>query len=280
MKINKNSLQERINTISKEKGVHANYVLRVYFFDCFIERLAKSQYSDNFVFKGGFYLSRKLGLENRATVDIDFLAYKLSLEKKNIEKIINDIILIDNDDCVSFKFVKIQDIRENDIYGGYNVLLEAKLENVVDKISIDVATGDPITPCASSFKYSTLIDKKELNMKSYNYETILAEKIQTILSRGVLNSRSKDFYDVYIIYKLKWDEIEIQLLIDAFFKTCEYRKTLFNKNDSNRIVSLLSDNKEMKSRWNVYSKKNVFANGLSYEEMIDALKNVLGNILI
>lgn len=264
MKINKNSLQERINRISKEKSIHANYVLKNYFFDCFIERLSKSDYSKKFIFKGGFFLSTKLGLENRATIDIDFLAYQTSIEKRNIEKIIKEIIVIDNDDNVSFQLCEISDIRKEDIYGGYNVILEARLENIKDRVSIDIATGDPITPCASSFKYYTLIDNEELDFMSYNFETILAEKIQTIIVRGVLNSRCKDFYDVYIINKLKWNEIDINQLRKAFNNTCNYRHTLFTKEEIELTIKSLKESKEMNLRWNAYAKKNSFAKGVAY----------------
>ena len=149
------------------------------------------------------------------------------------------------------------------------------MENIIDRISIDIATGDPITPGATPYKYCTLIDNKELDMKSYNYETILAEKIQTILSRSILNSRSKDFYDVYIIYKLKWDEIDVLLLKEAFAKTCEYRNTLFDKYETEKILSLLHDNKDMNSRWKIYSKKNAFANDLTYEDIIEVIKKAI-----
>jgi predicted nucleotidyltransferase component of viral defense system len=210
MKINKNSLQARIKNLSSQKGVPSNVILQDYFFDAFLKRLAKSQYVKNFVFKGGFLLSTTLGIDFRSTMDMDFLLTKLAMNKENIEKIFKEIAEIDVEDSIIFEFVDINDIRQEDEYGGFNVSLLGRLENIKVVVSIDIATGDPITPSSVSYNYRCLFDNEILTFVAYNFETIIAEKLQTILNRGVTNSRSKDFYDLYIIYKLRWNDISFR----------------------------------------------------------------------
>ena len=229
MKINKNSSQARVQNLSTQKGVPSNVILQNYFFDAFIKRLASSKYSGNFIFKGGFLLSTSLGIDYRSTMDIDFLLSKLSLEKEKIEKVFKEIISIDVDDLVVFEFNKISNIRENDQYGGLNITLTGKIENIKVPVNIDVAAGDPITPSSVLYTYKCMFDEETINFQSYNYETIISEKLQTLLSRSITNSRSKDFYDLYIITKLKYESIDKDLLFSAFQNTCKYRNTYFSK---------------------------------------------------
>lgn len=228
MRINKNSLQARIKNLSLEKGVPSNVILQDYFFDAFLKRLAKSQYVDKFIFKGGFYLSSVLGINYRSTMDIDFLLTKLAMTRDNIKNIFKEIALINVQDNIIFEFVNINDIRQEDEYGGYNISLLGRLDNIKVAVNIDVATGDPITPSSVLYKYHCLFDDEIITFTSYNFETIIAEKLQTILSRGATNSRSKDFYDLYIIYKLKWSDIDISNLKEAFKNTCKHRDTFFS----------------------------------------------------
>lgn len=201
--ISKNALQAKINNLSSKIGVHQNILLKSFFFDEFLKRLETSPYKDNFVFKGGFLLSTSLGIDLRSTMDIDFLLRKLDLSRENIVNIIKEVASINIDDGIIFEFQSINEIREEDEYGRYNVTLLGRFENIKETVNIDIATGDPITPNAINYEYKCLLDNDVLKFKAYNYETIIAEKMQTILFRGIANSRSKDFYDLYIIHKLK-----------------------------------------------------------------------------
>lgn len=279
MKINKNSLQARIKNLSSQKGVPSNVILQDYFFDAFLKRLAKSQYVENFVFKGGFLLSTTLGIDFRSTMDMDFLLTKLPMNKENIEKIFKEIAEIDVDDNITFEFVDINDIRQEDEYGGFNVSLLGRLENVRVVVSIDIATGDPITPSAVSYHYRCLFDNEILTFAAYNFETIIAEKLQTILNRGVTNSRSKDFYDLYIIYKLRWDDINISTLKEAFNNTCRYRNTIFSSGYATEIKNQIENDLSMQKRWESFSKKNEFASDISFSDTISVLNIILETAL-
>ena len=279
MKINKNSLQARIKNLSSQKGVPSNVILQDYFFDAFLKRLAKSQYVENFVFKGGFLLSTTLGIDFRSTMDMDFLLTKLAMDKENIEKIFKGIAEIDVDDNITFEFVDINDIRQEDEYGGFNVSLLGRLENVKAVVSIDVATGDPITPSSVSYNYRCLFDNEILIFAAYNFETIIAEKLQTILSKGVTNSRSKDFYDLYIIYKLRWNDINVSTLKEAFNNTCRYRNTIFSSGHATEIKNQIENDLSMQKRWESFSKKNEFASDISFSDTISVLNIILETAL-
>lgn len=275
MKINKNSLQARINNLSKEMGVHANVLLVSFFFDAFISRLAKSIHADKFVFKGGFYLATLLGVKNRYTTDIDFLLRRESMDENRLREIFTDIIAIDADDSITFEISDISPIRDEDAYGGFSILLTGHLENVRQSFHVDVATGDPITPKDIEYSYQSLISNETIAFRAYNLETVVAEKLQTILFRGLLNSRCKDYYDIYIIHQLQWRKISIPDLRKSFETTCQYRKTPFEKEESLLILDEISKSDIFQTRWKNYAKKSSFAKDVPFEATIEACKEIL-----
>lgn len=275
MKINKNSLQARINNLSKELNVHANVLLVSFFFDAFISRLAKSIYADKFVFKGGFYLATLLGVKNRYTADIDFLLRKESMDENRLREIFSDIIATNADDSITFEIADISPIRDEDAYGGFSILLTGHLENVRQSFHVDVATGDPITPTDIEYSYQSLISNETIAFRAYNLETVVAEKLQTILSRGMLNSRCKDYYDIYIINQLQRKNISIPDLKKAFVTTCQYRKTPFEKEESLLILEEISRSDILQTRWNNYARKASFAKDITFEATVESCKEIL-----
>lgn len=275
MKINKNSLQARINNLSKELNVHANVLLVSFFFDAFISRLAKSIYADKFVFKGGFYLATLLGVKNRYTADIDFLLRKESMDENRLREIFSDIIATNADDSITFEIADISPIRDEDAYGGFSILLTGHLENVRQSFHVDVATGDPITPTDIEYSYQSLISNETIAFRAYNLETVVAEKPQTILSRGMLNSRCKDYYDIYIINQLQRKNISIPDLKKAFVTTCQYRKTPFEKEESLLILEEISRSNILQTRWNNYARKASFAKDITFEATVESCKEIL-----
>lgn len=275
MKINKNSLQARINNLSKEMNVHANVLLVSFFFDAFISRLTKSIYADKFVFKGGFYLATLLGIKNRYTADIDFLLRRETMDDNRLRKIFTDIIATNADDSITFEIADISPIRDEDAYGGFSILLTGHLENVRQSFHVDVATGDPITPTDIEYSYQSLISNETIAFRAYNLETVVAEKLQTILSRGMLNSRCKDYYDIYIINQLQRKNISIPDLKKAFVTTCQYRKTPFEKEESLLILEEISRSNILQTRWNNYARKASFAKDITFEATIKSCKEIL-----
>ena len=274
MKTNKNAVQAKINSLSKGLNVKVNVLLATYFFDAFLFRLSKSEYSEDFIFKGWFYLSAIMGIQNRYTKDLDFKLTGQDLEERNLTEIIKEIISLPSDDEITFEFISITPIRDEDQYGGFTVSLQGHLENIKQTVNLDIATGDPITPDAVIYKYKRLLEGDILNFKAYNLETVLAEKIQTVYNRGLLNSRSKDFYDIYIIHKPKWNEINVSDFKQAYRKTCEYRQTVFTKDAAVNVLSRLRKDEQIKLRWLNYVNKNDFASGIDFNDVMKSCESI------
>ena len=270
--MNSMELKDRIRNISKERNVDFNTLLRLYMYDRFIERLSVSKYKNNFVLKGGFYLSTLLGVEQRTTMDIDIAFKDASFTRDAIVEMINNIISIDINDSVIINYLGINEIRDEDDYGGFRVDLEAHLENVKERFHVDVATGDPITPSEISYNYKPLLTDRQIDVYAYTIETVLAEKMETILSRVEANSRMRDFYDIYLIYTKEFNIIRIDILKEAINKTLKKRN--FDKNIEATLK--INDVSEiLRARWNAYRRNNKYAKDIEYSEIIQCIKNLL-----
>lgn len=268
------SVKDKLRNIVREKNVDFNCVMRFYMYDRFIERLSKSQYRDNFVLKGGFYLSRLFGIDNRSTMDIDAAIRKAKFTNSNIIKMITDIINININDNVKLNMIKTESIRTEDEYGGLRITIVFNLENIKDQFHIDVATGDPIYPGPTSFNYESLIDNEVYKVWSYNLETVLAEKIETILSKLETSSRMKDYYDIYLIYK--FSKIDITKFRKAVEKTFE--KRMFDA-DLVTNLNIVKNSKILREKWASYSRKNNYAKNISYDETINCLTEFIEIIM-
>ena len=271
MRINKDSLKARANNIAKKYGVSQNIIYDRFFFDAFLARLAASPYKDSLVLKGGIYLSSLLGIENRSTVDIDFYGKHIKMEQLVVENIIKEISSMNINDGITFTYLGTLTIRKDDQYGGFQISLRGKLENVWEDFSIDVATGDPIVPSERSFEYKCLVTEEVLPLKAYSLETVVSEKLQTILSKSIANSRSKDYYDLYILEKTQKANIDITFLKKAFEKTCKYRKFSITKENALELLSVIENNEQIQLRWRVYSSKNKYAN-VNFAEVVKAIR--------
>jgi len=265
-------LKDKLKNISKEKQVDFNVLLRLYMYDRFIERLSVSKYKDNFILKGGFYLSTLFGVENRSTMDIDTSFRDADFNEINVSEMIKEIISININDGAKISFLDISTIRDEDEYGGFRIELMVEFENIKEKFSVDVATGDPITPSAILYKYKTILHDKTIKVWAYNIETLLAEKLETILSRLELNGRMRDFYDVYLICTNDWTNVNkdnLKLAIENTFK-----KRGFN-NDLYPTLKVISDSSILRKRWENYSKKYEYAKNISFDEILECIDSVV-----
>ena len=238
-----------------------------------------SNYCNKFILKGGLYLSSILGIDNRTTIDIDFLVKKIKMEQTNIIKIIKDICNTPCDDKVTFKYVGFSNIKKDDNYGGFSITIEGRIENVHQQFDIDLATGDDIFPSECNYEYECLITHEKIQLKGYSIESVISEKLQTFLDMGILNSRSKDLYDLYILLKLKVNENNLPILKNAFIKTCKQRNFEISKDEAISTLNEISKNDMQIKRWNAYTKKAKYAQGISFEEIIYSIK-VLLNIVM
>lgn len=270
------AVKDKLKNVSREKNVDFNSVMRFYMYDRFVERLSKSKYKDNFILKGGFYLSKLFGLDNRSTMDIDTAIRKAEFTEENIIKMINEIINIDVGDNVKFKIEKTETIRDEDEYGGLRITINFMLENIKDKFHIDLATGDPIYPRPDNYRYESLIGDEVYKVWSYNLETVLAEKLETILSKLEISSRMKDYYDIYLIYKFKFDKIDKEKFRGAVKKT--FKKREFDA-DLITNLNIVKESKVLKDKWISYSRKYSYARDIEFEETLKCLEQFI-NIIV
>ena len=229
----------------------------------------------NFVIKGGFYLSTLYGIESRSTMDIDTMIRNAKFDEKVLTDMFSDIINIDLNDGVTFEIIDVDKIRDEDEYGGFRFNFAASLENINEKFHIDVATGDPITPRAIIFKYIPLLGDRYINVYAYNIETVLAEKLETILSRLELNGRMRDFYDIYLIYSKDSEKINKSNLRTAIENTFNKREFRGNIIENYKIVK---ESNILRKRWTMYSKKYSYAKDIEYDEILEYIGNLVETI--
>lgn len=270
--MNSMQVKDKLKYIAIKRNLDFNTLLRLYLYDRFIERLAVSKYRDNFILKGGFYLSTLFGLESRFTKDIDTAIKDANFTKENVEKMIKSIIAIDINDGALISFIEIGNIREEDQYGGFRVILNVKVDTIRENFQIDIATGDPITPKPIVYKYCPILGDSYVDVWSYNIETVIAEKLETILRRAEANSRIRDYYDLYLIYTKGWNDIKIDDLRKAIYKTFEKRNYHGNIEET---VAILKDSEIIKNRWNSYKKKYEYANDIDYEEIMKCVEEII-----
>ena len=201
----------------------------------------------------------------------------MNLTESTIRNILEEAFNCSNNG-INYTIEKISNIREKDEYGGFRIMVLCRLDNIIQKVPLDIVTGDIITPNPIDYKYSSVFSSDEIMINTYTIETIIAEKLETIISRGFLNSRSKDFYDLYIIYKLKYEYINIEILLSACERTFYYRGTKFDINEINGILFNLKEDKTFLNRWAAYQNKNSFVEGLEFQLVINSIIDLVGEL--
>ena len=250
----------------------------MFFFEKILERISKSNYRHNIILKGGLLLSSIIGDDERTTKDMDATLKSMPLEKENIESIFKEILSIDLEDKVTFEILDIKDIREEDEYGGFKVNIVATMENLKIHLAVEITTGDKITPKEIEYNYNSIFENKKIPILAYTTETVIAEKYQTIITRGILNTRMKDFYDIYVLISKNKDIINIENLRIAIKNTFEHRKTEINILEIQEIITEIEKDKDMKNLWKNYQKNATYANEIKFEDLFESL-NFITSIL-
>ena len=264
------SLKARIRNIAKQKNIPAQVILQNYMFERLLVRMARSEYREKFVLKGGMLVSAIVGLDNRATMDLDTTLKNLPMNPETIQSALEQIIAVPCDDDVTFTIGSITPIRDDDVYGGYRVMLDARYDTILAPLSIDVSTGDAITPHAVQFSFSEIFDAdKSFSLWAYNIETVLAEKLETILRRTVFNTRPRDYYDVYILSKTQ--SYDPRLLREAIQATAEHRRTTDQIADVQGILKDITESKAIQAMWNKYRKQFAYAKDITFEMVMESL---------
>ena len=275
MKRNTMSFKAIINNMAKENNVAAQSVLQTYMLERLLERISISKYKDNFILKGGMLISAMLGIDSRTTMDMDTTIKGLPLTKDNITNIMDEICNIEIDDNVTLKINKVELIREDDDYGGYRITFEAKYNNEMPVImKIDITTGDKITYKEIEFSFTLMLEDRKIQIWSYNVETIIAEKFEAIVKRGVLSTRIRDYYDVYMLINTQNKIIDKKTLKDAITLTAQHRGTNEIIKDWKKIVEKIANDSKMRQQWKRYQKDNFYAEEIEYKDLINAISKV------
>ena len=275
MKRNIMSLKAVINNIAKENRVSAQSVLQTYMLERLLERISMSKYKDNFILKGGMLISAMLGIDSRTTMDMDTTIKGVALTEENISSIMKEICKMNIDDDVTFEVQKIELIREDDDYGGYRVTFKANyMEKMPVIMKIDITTGDKITYKEIKYSFELMLENRKIQVWAYNIETIIAEKFESIIKRGVLGTRVRDYYDVYMLFNTQRKNIENTILKEAIYSTAEHRNSVEIIKEWKKTVSILEESEIMKKQWEKYQKDNFYAEDIKYEDLIESIKNI------
>ncbi len=270
------SLKAKIRNLAKQKNMSAQVVLQNYMFERFLERLSKSQYKDKFILKGGMLIAAIVGIDNRATMDMDATIKNYPLTIESLSKAIVDICAVRIEDYVKFSYVGIELIRENDSYGGFRVSIQSDYDTIITKMHIDITTGDEITPKEILYSFKMIFSEGTIGVWAYNIETVLAEKYETILRRGEFSTRPRDFYDIFILVKTQaFDKV---IFRNAVMKTVSNRGTQhILENLEMRIVNI-AKSKDLEKQWIKYTKNYNYAEDILYEDVVTSLKILSSNV--
>ena len=275
--MNKTSITQKLRNKAKELNSPYNVILNQFFFDEFLKLLSLSPYREKFMLKGGMLLTYTLGVQNRATNDIDVLIKGLKIENSQLKNILAEIVRPQNFESVWFEIIGDgETIRVEDEYGGVKFRIIGHLANIQLPFSLDIATGDPVYPEAKENNYTTILGESFL-LKQYPIESVLSEKLQTVIMRAESNGRSKDFYDIYTILKVK--SIDYEVLKTAVALTFNYRGTELNKEGAKKILIRISQDTLFQERWNRYIKKNPYTNNLEFQLVLVKIEELIDSVM-
>ena len=266
-------LKGKIKSFSEKNNLKAQEVLQMYFFERFLARLEKSKYRVNFIIKGGFLISSIIGIQNRTTMDIDTTIKGLPVKEEIIKEIVLEILNIEVNDGIEFVLGKIENIREISEYENYRLHLTANFEKIKNPLKIDITTGDVIIPSEIKYSYETIF-KEKLNILVYSLETLIAEKYETIIKRNITTTRLRDFYDIYMIFKLKNDKIDVNNLKQAIWETAKNRNSMEEILESKEILEDVKNDEYLNKQWNIYKKENKYVDNIQFSEILKLLNKI------
>jgi len=264
-------LKAKIKKLASKNHISAQAVLQNFMLERLLERISISKYKDKLILKGGMLIASLVGISSRTTMDMDATLREYPLSEDTIRQALLDICAIQLDDETTLVLDHIIPIRGDDEYGGYRVAIVAKYDSINTPLKIDITTGDVITPEAVRYAFQLNFENRMIEIWAYNIETILAEKVETILRRGVLNTRPRDFYDVYIIMKTQRQVIDKAILVNALRATTEKRMSTAALADKSKILRQIQSDATLRQRWDRYCQDNYYAKGIAFEVVIQVL---------
>ena len=276
----KNAMQLKaaISKMAKEKHIPAQLVMQNYMLERLLERIAHSRYQGNFILKGGLLIASMVGLHSRATMDMDATIRNHPVNENSIKKMFEEIVSIPIDDDITFSFQEVGEIRKNDAYGGYRISLTANFLPMKVPLKLDITTGDKITPKAVEYKYPMMFNDGTLEIFAYNLETILAEKLETVISRGDQNTRPRDFYDIFILSKLKGDQINWTILRQAVSETAQKRNSGMLMPQYQSILEQIVSSPVMQNHWTIYQRDYEYAREVDFSATCETILQLMDSI--
>lgn len=265
-------LKDLIRNLSKEVGIEAHVLIRKYMMERFLERVSSSKYNGSFILKGGMLVAAFVGVEARATMDIDTTIKGIPVTMVDMERTITEISNIDLDDNVKFRIKKVSEIMDEAEYSGIRFSMDAVLDGAVIPLKIDISTGDVITPREIAYSYKLMFEDRTIPIMTYPIETVLAEKLETVISRSVTNTRMRDFYDIHIL--LKSQNIDADILALALERTAKKRGNFNLLENAESVLKIVKSDEDMKRLWNIYQKKFKYAGEYTWDEVIHSVREL------
>lgn len=273
-------LKSLIKNIAKEKHTSAQLVMQNFMLERLLERISVSRYQQNFILKGGFLIAAMVGLDTRATMDMEATIKGLPVNELTIREMFDEICKIELNDDVTFNFRSIGEIREGDEYTGYRVSLSANYPPMAVPLKLDLTTGDKITPKEIEYHFNLLLEKRSISILAYNLETIMAEKLETVISRGDQNTRPRDYYDIYILAKLQSSNIDLNSLKAALDATTKKRGSKTVVENYHRIMDTVRSSEVMQKQWYNYQKDFEYAKDIAFEDACDTVVRLLDSLRV
>ena len=269
-------LKDLVRNLSKKKSADAQILMRNYMMERFLERISLSEYKNQFILKGGMLVAAMVGLDARATMDLDATIKGTNVSVEDVEMIISQIISIPLDDGVSFRVKRISEIMEEADYPGVRVSMETKFDGVITPLKIDISTGDVITPREIKYKFNLMLEDRTIEVWAYNLETVLAEKLETVISRNVTNTRMRDFYDIYILQKLYGEQLSKDVLRDALVATAKKRETLeqIETEDIDEVFDEIQSSSVMENLWKVYQRNYSYSADIPWHTIMKSIRTL------
>ena len=270
-------MKQKIRNIQTKTGIPAQLLQRNFIMERFLFRLSQSAYKENFILKGGYLVGNFIGSEKRTTMDLDATVKGFTLSLSKIKQVLTEIGQIETDDGITYDILQMQDIREEDDYPGIRIALQGCVGGIMRvPFYLDITTGDAITPGATTIKQDSLLNLESFSILSYPLETVLAEKLQTILNRSIANTRARDYYDVYALYLLKKDRLQLALLHEALLNTMKKRNTPNLIDDALSILKDIHNSPDLEQVWKSYKKKNShYVHNLAFQDTLNAVDELV-----
>ena len=275
---NANSFKAKIKNMAKDRGISAQQLQQNFLIEQVLKLIAKSSYKDSFIVKGGYLIGQLIGLDKRTTMDLDVTLKGTTLSQENLITIFEEI-LSDSDDVFSFEVDKLEPIRQDDEYGGFSLKLNATFDTLREVVFIDITTGDKITPREITYSMPSLFTNESIEVWTYNLEIVLAEKLETIISRGVASTRPRDRYDLFTLYHTRKDEIDFDVLRKALANTVEKRGSKEAIDIWESQLNSIETDEYQKQLWTRYQRQFKYAQDISFEKSVQIVKELMTTIM-